>query len=150
MTLSHTPKESFQSTIRLHVTNCMDKLPVAQIRTNFTTFCRTRTFIAVFTKTATDPDKWAKWMQFILPHPISLGSTLILSSHLHLGLPSGFFILAFPSKTFMHSSSFDACFMPCPSHPPWLDHSNYIWREVLSYEDSHVRWVPCHYGMQRP
>jgi hypothetical protein len=20
--------------------------------------------------------------------------------------------------------------MPCPSHPPWLDHSNYIWRRV--------------------
>jgi hypothetical protein len=21
-------------------------------------------------------------------------------------------------------------FMPCPSHPPWLDHSNYVWRGV--------------------
>jgi hypothetical protein len=21
--------------------------------------------------------------------------------------------------------------MPCPSHPPWLDHSNYAWRRVL-------------------
>jgi hypothetical protein len=20
--------------------------------------------------------------------------------------------------------------MPCPSHPPWLDHSNYIWRRI--------------------
>jgi hypothetical protein len=20
--------------------------------------------------------------------------------------------------------------MPCPSHPPWLDHSNYSWRRV--------------------
>jgi hypothetical protein len=20
--------------------------------------------------------------------------------------------------------------MPCPYHPPWLDHSNYIWRRV--------------------
>jgi hypothetical protein len=20
--------------------------------------------------------------------------------------------------------------MPCPSHPPWLDHSNYAWRRV--------------------
>jgi hypothetical protein len=20
--------------------------------------------------------------------------------------------------------------MPCPSHPPWLDHSNYTWRRV--------------------
>jgi hypothetical protein len=23
-----------------------------------------------------------------------------------------------------------SCYMPCPSHPPWLDHSNYIWRRV--------------------
>jgi hypothetical protein len=20
--------------------------------------------------------------------------------------------------------------MPCPPHPPWLDHSNYTWRNV--------------------
>jgi hypothetical protein len=26
---------------------------------------------------------------------------------------------------FSHSS-----YMPCPSHPPWLDHSNYTWRRV--------------------
>jgi hypothetical protein len=23
-----------------------------------------------------------------------------------------------------------SCYMPCPSHPPWLDHSNYTWRRV--------------------
>jgi hypothetical protein len=22
------------------------------------------------------------------------------------------------------------CHMPCPSHPTWLDHSNYTWRRV--------------------
>jgi hypothetical protein len=22
------------------------------------------------------------------------------------------------------------CYMLCPSHPPWLDHSNYTWRRV--------------------
>jgi hypothetical protein len=22
------------------------------------------------------------------------------------------------------------CYMPCPSHPPWLDHFNYTWRRV--------------------
>jgi hypothetical protein len=22
------------------------------------------------------------------------------------------------------------CYMPCPSHPSWLDHSNYVWRWV--------------------
>jgi hypothetical protein len=37
----------------------------------------------------------------------------------------------------MHSSSPHSCFMPCPSHPPLLDHSNYIWRRVPSYEASY-------------
>jgi hypothetical protein len=23
-----------------------------------------------------------------------------------------------------------SCYMPCQSHPPWLDHSNYTWRRV--------------------
>jgi hypothetical protein len=23
-----------------------------------------------------------------------------------------------------------SCYMPCQSHPPWLDHSNYTWRTV--------------------
>jgi hypothetical protein len=28
------------------------------------------------------------------------------------------FLLAFPQISYM-----DSCYMPCPSHPPWLDHS---------------------------
>jgi hypothetical protein len=23
-----------------------------------------------------------------------------------------------------------SCYMPCPSHPPWLDYSNCTWRRV--------------------
>jgi hypothetical protein len=63
-------------------------------------------------------------------HPLSLGSILILSTHLRLGLPSGLFFLAFPAISCMHSSSSHSCYMPCPSHHLWLDHSNYIWRRV--------------------
>jgi hypothetical protein len=35
-----------------------------------------------------------------------------------------------PLKSYMHSSSSHACYMLCPSHPPSLDNSNYIWRRV--------------------
>jgi hypothetical protein len=31
-----------------------------------------------------------------------------------------------PTQSFSHH----ACYMPWPSHPPWLDHSNNTWRRV--------------------
>jgi hypothetical protein len=48
-----------------------------------------------------EPDR----SQSILSHPISLRSILILSTHLRLGLPRDFFLLAFPSISFILSSS---------------------------------------------
>jgi hypothetical protein len=51
---------------------------------------------------------------------------LILSTHLRLDLPSGFFPSSFPiCIPLLHS-----CYMPRPSHSSWLDHSNYTWRRV--------------------
>ena len=41
----------------------------------------------------------ASSIQLILPHSTSGGSIFILSSHLRLGLPSGFFTTSFPTKT---------------------------------------------------
>jgi hypothetical protein len=40
------------------------------------------------------------------------------------------FLPAFPPKSYMHSSSPHSCYMPCQSHPPWLDNSNYAWRTI--------------------
>jgi hypothetical protein len=41
------------------------------------------------------------------------------------------FLLPFPPKSCMHSFSLShTCYVPWPSHPPWLDHSNYIWRTI--------------------
>jgi hypothetical protein len=60
-------------------------------------------------KPSTGPYPGARLILSIPSHPISLRSILILSTHLRLGLP-------------------------CPSHPPWLDHSNYVWRCVQVME----------------
>jgi hypothetical protein len=54
----------------------------------------------------------------------------ILSTHLCLGL-SGLFHPGCPTNilyAFLLSSQ--SCYMPHPSHPPWLDHFNYTWRRV--------------------
>jgi hypothetical protein len=46
-------------------------------------------------------------------------------------LPSGLFISGFPPITCMHSSSPPhLCHMSCPSHPPWLDQSDYTEQKV--------------------
>jgi hypothetical protein len=95
---------------------------------------------------------WAKSIQSTPPHPISLRSILILSSHRRLRLPTGLFPPGFPIRTlcaFLFSPH--ACYMPCPSHPNWLDHSNYIWQRVQVMKLLITQFSPtsyyfiCHY-----
>jgi hypothetical protein len=39
-----------------------------------------------------------------------------------------------------------SCYMPCPPHPPWLDHSNYTWRRVQAMKLLIMQFSPtsCH------
>jgi hypothetical protein len=46
------------------------------------------------------------------------------------GIDSWSLILSSPPISYTHSSLPHSCYMPCPSHPPWLDRSNYVWRGV--------------------
>jgi hypothetical protein len=76
----------------------------------------------------------------------SLSSTLLVSSCLRLGLPSGLFHSDFPTDILYAFITLlpCSCYILCPSHPPWLHHSNYGSRIVQ------VMKMPCHHGMARP
>ena len=65
-------------------------------------FCVTRRFIAVFGKAHHLSLCWARWIQPILCHPVSLRCSVVLSCHLCLGHPNGSFLQVYP---------------PNPSHP---------------------------------
>jgi hypothetical protein len=70
-----------------------------------------------------EPDQTSSYHHIL----ISLRSILILSTHLCLGLYSGLFISDFPITSYVHCPFSHACYMPCTSHPPWHDDSNYAW-----------------------
>jgi hypothetical protein len=107
-----------------------EKWTVAQPLKKFPAFYGTRRFIAVFTRAHTtgiypEPDKSSPYL-----HSISVKSTLILYSHLRLGLPGVLFPSCFPIET-LHELLSHACYMRFPSQTSWLDRSNeYIWRRV--------------------
>jgi hypothetical protein len=64
-------------------------------------------------------------------HPISPRAILLLFTDLHIGLPSGHFPSGFPADNLHESlSPYHLCYMPCQSHAPWPNHSNYTWRRV--------------------
>jgi hypothetical protein len=49
----------------------------------------------------------------------------------------------------------NACYIPCPSHPPWLDHCNHIWRRVQVMKIRIMQFSPATYqsslfGPQHP
>jgi hypothetical protein len=83
----------------------LKKPPIVQLLKNFAPFYGTRRFITVFTRAIHWSLTWAKSIQSIPSHPISLRSILMSSAHLHLCIPSGLFRPGFPTISYMHSSS---------------------------------------------
>jgi hypothetical protein len=61
---------------------------------------------------------WARWMQFIPPLTVSLRSILILSSTLHIGLPSSLFP-SDPPKGYIYYSFSSSCVLHTLLIPPF-------------------------------
>ena len=76
-----------------------EKLTGLQLVKNFPAFHGTRRFITALTSVRHLSLSWASPIQSVYPHPTSCRSTLILSTHLRLGLPSGLLPSGFPTKT---------------------------------------------------
>ena len=88
----------------------LEKLTDLQLVKKFLAFHGTRRFITALTSVRHLSLSWASPIQFIYPHPTSWRSTLILSTHLCLGLPTGLFTSCFPN----------------PSHHPYAPHARPI------------------------
>ena len=77
----------------------LKKLTGLQLVKKFPVFHGARRFITALTSVRHLSLSWASPIQSIYPHPTSWRSSLILSNHLRLGLPSGLLPSGFPSKT---------------------------------------------------
>jgi len=76
--------------------------------------------ITVFTRTSLWSLFWARWIQSTTSHPVFLRLTLILSSHLRLGLLSGLLPSGLPTKIF-HAFLISSKRAACPAHHILLD-----------------------------
>ena len=77
----------------------LEKLTGLQLVKKFPAFYGTRRFITALTSVRHLSLSWTSPIHSIYPHPTSWRSILILSTHLHLGLPGGLFRSGFPTKT---------------------------------------------------
>ena len=104
----------------------LEKLTGLQLVKKFSTYCGTWRFITAVTSARHLSLSWASSIQSITPHPTSWRSILILSSHLHLGLPSGPFPPVSPPKPCIRLSSPHMRYMPRPSHSSRFYHPHNI------------------------
>ena len=93
----------------------LEKLTGLQLVKKFPAFHGTRRFITALTSVRHLSLSWASTIQSINPHPTYWRSSLIISTHLRLGLPNGLLPSGFPSKT-----------LYSPSHHPYAPHGQPI------------------------
>ena len=122
----HHPNITYLLTPRYRV--LLEKLTGLQLVKKFLAFHGTRRFITALTSFRHLSLSWASPIQSKYPHPTSWRSSLILSTHLRLGLPGGLFPSGFPTKTLYPLPPIHAT---CPAHLILLD---FITRIILHEE----------------
>ena len=110
----------------LHVSD-IEKLTGLQLVKKFPAYHGTRRFITALTSVHQLSLSWASPIQSIYPHHTSWRSILILSTHLHLGLPSGLLPSGFPTKT-LYTPLSSPIRATCPANVILLD---FITRTIL-------------------
>ena len=108
----------------------LQKLTGFQLVKKFPALYGTRTFITAVTSARHLSLSWASSIQSIPPHPTFWRPILILSSYLCLGLQSGLFPSAFPTKT-LYTPLHSPIRATCPAHLILLD---VITRTILGEE----------------
>jgi hypothetical protein len=107
----------------------LEKPPVAKLVKTFHAFYETRSSLL-----CSDTRHWslslARLIQSTSSHPVCIQSTSTRIFHLRLGLPSDPFPSGFPTKIWYVYLISRTCYMPRPSHPPWLHHHNNVWWNV--------------------
>jgi hypothetical protein len=98
----------------------LERPKVVRILDNFLSFFVTRRFNTKFTRALHLFLSWARPIQSTSPHPNSERSTLILSTHLCLGLPSGLLPSGFPTNS-LHVFLFSPNHATCSTHLILLD-----------------------------
>ena len=95
-----------------------EKLTGSKLVKKFPTFDGSRSFITAFTRIHQLSVFWARSIQS-MPHPSAWRPSLILSSHLHLGLLNGLIPSSLP-----HTN-------PVCSSPPYVLHATLIQRKLV-------------------
>jgi hypothetical protein len=79
----------------------IEKLTVTQLVKKYPDFYATRRFITVFTTAYLMSLSWARWIHSTAFHPISIRSSLILCTHLRLGLTEWPLLFKFSDQYFV-------------------------------------------------